>query len=250
MTTFTTTGASSHSTSLTGLANGTSYTRYVKCKDTAGNISADSIVSFSVASAGGGGTTFTMGETNAGSAASDSGNGNLLLVQDVTLTQAGTLQSLSFRVYTADGQLRLGVYDANGREWRPGQSPGARPTNSLRLSGWNTQNVITPVALQPGTYWLAYHPSSSQLNFYYQGGGTHRYYSRTFGAMPATFSTSHSYRPRPLVTLRDPWGQLRRGRSLQGAVAAMNDGPDCAHLQIDAAVEIAGIRWLFIFEQR
>ena len=50
MTQFSTTGGTSHSTTLTGLANGTSYSRYVKCKDATGNISADTTVSFSVAS--------------------------------------------------------------------------------------------------------------------------------------------------------------------------------------------------------
>ncbi len=53
MTTFATTGGTSHSTTLTGLSNGTSYTDYVKCKDTYGNISANSTASFSVASSGG-----------------------------------------------------------------------------------------------------------------------------------------------------------------------------------------------------
>ena len=53
MTTFATTGGTSHSTTLTGLSNGTSYTDYVKCKDTYGNISSDTTVSFSVASSAG-----------------------------------------------------------------------------------------------------------------------------------------------------------------------------------------------------
>jgi hypothetical protein len=46
---FSTTGNTSHWTRLSGLSNGSSYTYYVKCKDTAGNISTDSSTSFSVA---------------------------------------------------------------------------------------------------------------------------------------------------------------------------------------------------------
>jgi chitodextrinase len=57
MTTFSTTGGTAHSATLSGLTNGTSYTYYVKCKDTAGNISTDTPVPFSVASGGGGGGT-------------------------------------------------------------------------------------------------------------------------------------------------------------------------------------------------
>jgi hypothetical protein len=45
---FTTTGGTSHTTTLTGLTNGSSYTTYVKCKDAAGNISDDSSTSYSV----------------------------------------------------------------------------------------------------------------------------------------------------------------------------------------------------------
>ena len=55
-TAFTTTGGTTHSTSLTGLSNGTSYTRYVRCADTAGNaMTASQSIAFSVASASGGG---------------------------------------------------------------------------------------------------------------------------------------------------------------------------------------------------
>lgn len=49
MTPFTNTGALTHTTSLTGLTNGSSYHYYVKCQDAAGNTSGDTAVSFSVA---------------------------------------------------------------------------------------------------------------------------------------------------------------------------------------------------------
>lgn len=47
---FTTTGGTSHSTLLTGLTNGQTYTLYVKCQDAAGNANMnDFIISFSAA---------------------------------------------------------------------------------------------------------------------------------------------------------------------------------------------------------
>jgi hypothetical protein len=50
--TFATTGGTSHSTTLTGLANGQSYSRYVRCADTAGNSNGSSlVVSFSIGAA-------------------------------------------------------------------------------------------------------------------------------------------------------------------------------------------------------
>lgn len=52
MTAFSATGVTTHSTSLGGLTNATSYTQYVKCQDSAGNTSANASVTFSVAAAG------------------------------------------------------------------------------------------------------------------------------------------------------------------------------------------------------
>jgi len=54
--TFTSTGFTSHSTTLTGLTSGTSYNYYVRCKNLAGNANTDDYpISFSVASGGGAG---------------------------------------------------------------------------------------------------------------------------------------------------------------------------------------------------
>jgi hypothetical protein len=46
---FTTTGATSHTTAISNLTNGSSNTYYVKCQDTAGNVSGNASVTFSVA---------------------------------------------------------------------------------------------------------------------------------------------------------------------------------------------------------
>ncbi len=133
--------------------------------------------------------TVTMGETALVSD-DDSGNGGLLLAQQATLAQSGTLQSLSFYVAGASGKLRLGVYDATG----PGGGPGAKLAEAAEITpvvGWNTAPVVTPVALAAGTYWLAYAPESSSLHFrLVQGVGTLRYYTKAYGVMPTTFSTS------------------------------------------------------------
>lgn len=53
MTTFAATGGLTHTTTLSGLVSGTTYTYYVKCRDVSGNISGDQLVSFSVASVSG-----------------------------------------------------------------------------------------------------------------------------------------------------------------------------------------------------
>lgn len=131
-------------------------------------------------------STIYLGETTVFSG-NDNGNGNLLLVQDAVLSQAATIQSLSFYVSSASGNLRLGIYDASG----PGAGPGTLKAQTNQLSpivGWNTAPVIAPVSLPPATYWLAYLPSSSSLNFAANFGiGSYRYATFAFGPMPATF---------------------------------------------------------------
>jgi hypothetical protein len=140
-------------------------------------------------------STITIGETNVLSIA-DSGNANLLAAQNATLPEPATIESLSFYVTQASGNLVLGIYDASG----PNGGPGAlkAQTNSFTpVVGWNTANVIAPVSLPAGTYWLAYLPSTNSLSFMkgLTSGVSIRYYSYQFGALPAQFSTSPSSDP-------------------------------------------------------
>src|SRR5262249_20172478 len=79
-----------------------------------------------------------FGETTIFSS-TDSGNGNLLLTQDVSITSPGTLQSLSFYVKTAAGSLRLGIYDATGPNGGPGNLL-AQTAAFTPGSGWETQS--------------------------------------------------------------------------------------------------------------
>jgi hypothetical protein len=133
-------------------------------------------------------STITIGESSILSAG-DNGNGDLLVAQQTVLNQPATLQSFSFYVTRARGQLRLGLYDASG----PGGGPGAKKAETAAFTpavGWNTRSVSTPVPLPAGTYWLAYFPSRNALAFRKVLTGSARYYSRSFGPMPPTFSTS------------------------------------------------------------
>lgn len=140
-------------------------------------------------------STITIGETTV-LPTGDNGNGNLLVTQSATLSQTATIQSLSFYVTTAGGNLRLGIYDATG----PSGGPGAKRAETASFTpttGWNTQPVLTPVSLPPGTYWLAYLPSSNTLAFVKKSDASSsgRYYSFTYGTMPATFSTTPNTTP-------------------------------------------------------
>ncbi len=133
--------------------------------------------------------TVTMGET-AVLTATDNGNGNLLLAQGATLAQAATIESLSFYVTAASGNLILGIYDATGPNGGPGTLKAS--TNSFTpAAGWNTAKVVTPLSLSAGTYWLAYLPSSNSLGFVKTNAtGNCTYYADRFGSLPSKFSTS------------------------------------------------------------
>ena len=121
---------------------------------------------------------------------SDSANGNLLSAQIAKLTEAATVQSLSFYVTAASGNLVLGIYDASG----PSGGPGALKASTASFAptkGWNTAKVATPVSLAAGSYWLAFLPSSNALGFAeIHVTGNCKYYSYNFGSLPSTFSTS------------------------------------------------------------
>ncbi len=119
-----------------------------------------------------------------------SGNGNLLVAQKVTLSQAATIQSMSFYVTTAAGKLRLGIYD------NAGNNPGALRAKTSEFTpvvGWNTQSVLSPVLLPAGTYWLAYLPESNNLHFKASAWideGPVRHHSFSYGEMPSAFPAS------------------------------------------------------------
>ena len=129
--------------------------------------------------------TITIGQTSVQTTA-DGGNANLLLAQTATLSQTATMQTMSFYVSAAAGELVLGIYDSvNGA---PGQLLASTGAFTPKV-GWNTQPVTNPVALASGTYWLAYFPSDSRLSFFIgQGAGKWVGKTVTFSpSMPNTF---------------------------------------------------------------
>jgi hypothetical protein len=166
------------------VANGT-HTIAAVARDGAGNSTTSSSISVTVNNAA---SNLTIGESNI-LQLDDSGNGNLLIAQQATLSQTATIQSMSFYVSTAAGKLRLGVYDATG----PSGGPGAKKAETAEITpvvGWNTANVTTPASLTAGTYWLAYLSNDNNLHFRVDGSGTERHYSFAYGTMPNTFSAS------------------------------------------------------------
>ena len=146
--------------------------------------------SFYATLAGSNPQTFTIGETNVLST-QDGDNANLALTQNATLTQTGTLQSLSFYVTTAAGNLVLGLYGTNSAG-TPGQLL-AHTKPFVPVVGWNTQPVVSQAVLAPGTYWLSYAPSSNTLGFRFGAGGRYYFQQLTYtGVLPNTFAQTQT----------------------------------------------------------
>jgi hypothetical protein len=159
----------------------------------------------------------------------DTQNGNLLLAQSATLAQAATIQSLSFYVTAASGNLILGIYDATG----PHGGPGALKASTASFTpktGWNTAKVATPVSLAAGTYWLAYLPSNNNLSFLKTDGSSGNncvYYSYNFGSPPSRFSSSPASCAPTIWSLYATLTTSSSGSaSVNGACGSSNGGSD------------------------
>ena len=112
----------------------------------------------------------------------------VLLAQKAYLATAGSLQNLSFYVDSgAAGSMHLAVYsDNNGQP----DKLLAKTADFTVVNGWNTQPVVTPVALQTGTYWLAYEHTDPGVQFLRFNYGSYVGMTHTWGALPASWGTS------------------------------------------------------------
>lgn len=124
----------------------------------------------------------------------DGGNLGLICAQKATLAADATLQSLAFYIVTPSGALRLGLYDATGTGGNPGKRL-AETASVKAVKGWNTLNVLSPVALKGGTYWLAYEVDANGTQFAVdRSSGALVVANQTYGTLPATFPASSGER--------------------------------------------------------
>jgi hypothetical protein len=146
--------------------------------------------------------TIQLGETTILTGADGSNAGLLLGQGPYHLSQAATVNKLSFYVATASGQLRLGIYTSGTNNNCKGGSLKAQTAaftafDNSGQGSWNTVNVVTPVQLPVGGYCLAYEPSSNNLAFRrgITAGQSLVYYQKSFGTLPTTFSSSPNTDP-------------------------------------------------------
>jgi hypothetical protein len=131
---------------------------------------------------------FTAGETAV--LLETSVSSGFIFAQPVTLTQTGTIESLSFYVSAVSGALRLGLYNNSAGYPSTQKAVTAEFTPSL---GWNTVNVVTPVSCTAGTYWLVFTPSSASFSprkSTSQNPPDSKFIAFTYAALPASFPAS------------------------------------------------------------
>jgi len=135
-------------------------------------------------------STIILG-TNTVLGSSDSGNSTYMSGFEHALSQSATIQSLSFYVATAAGNLRLGIYSDNSGV--PGTLK-AWTNEFAATSGWNTQNVTSQVVLPAGNYWLVFlTDNDSMVGKVATGSGTSYFvHPHTYGALPSTFPSGTS----------------------------------------------------------
>jgi hypothetical protein len=174
--------------------------------------------------------TVTIGET-AVLTAGDSENGNLLLAQEASLSQSTKIQSMSFYVTAAAGELVLGIYNANGPKGGPGTLV-AQTTAFTPKAGWNVAATTTTPTLAAGNYWLAYLPSSGALSFVKQNNsGNCRYYSLKFtSTLPQTFSN------KPRNCTPTTWSFYATLGTTATSTLQLSDSPSTPTVSADAAV--------------
>ncbi|MBV9877125.1 MAG: PQQ-binding-like beta-propeller repeat protein [Verrucomicrobia bacterium] len=136
-------------------------------------------------------TTSTFGETAILPALTVQDSGKLWS-QRADNTQAGTLQSIS--IYVSSGQagtMELGLYDNSGSGGGPGKQLASTAMFTV-AQGWNTQPVITPIALPVGTYYLAFELQSSAVRLTMNNSGSKFYQYVVYGPFPSTFGSATS----------------------------------------------------------
>lgn len=171
--TFTTTGGTNHSTTISGLTSGNTYTRYIRCQDTAGNANTtDYIVTFSVASipdttapvisavttntvtSSGATITWTTNENSdtqvdygltTAYGQSSTLNSSLITSHSVVLTGLSANTTYNYRVKSRDGagNLATGVNQTFTTSSLPDTTAPSIPTGLTVTSGSQTQALLT-----------------------------------------------------------------------------------------------------------
>jgi hypothetical protein len=120
-------------------------------------------------------TTTNIGVTN------DHGTGatGYLFGYAITTTVAGLLRSIGVNIYSAAGNIRVGIYSTysggkfSGLLWQSASTPV--------IAGWNDLPVDEVYLAASTTYYLVFQQDNVSLNFYAVASGTQYYCLMAYG---------------------------------------------------------------------
>lgn len=150
-------------------------------------------------------TITKFGEQSSSGDVIDSGNTNTAIGSKFTNATTGNVVSLSMYITTVAGQLNLGIYEDNG--FNAPHTKIAETGLFTPTTGWNTVSIGTPVAVTPGSYWLAFAGTDGGLEY------------PAFFAAPGYFNTSSLPGEIPVS-----WTSVGGGSAHWAIYASVDDG--------------------------
>ena len=147
--------------------------------------------------------------------------GNSYAAKQITLPRAALLTSLSIFVNTLGGNLTLGLY-TNGNATKPAQLMATTASTAMGAN-LNTLNVITPIYLPAGGYWIAFQTDSNTaiINAATAASGIGYNYALAYGAFDQVYNAA----PTASTTFMQAFATFTMGADARGADAQVNQGP-------------------------
>jgi hypothetical protein len=113
--------------------------------------------------------------------------GNTFIASPIVVPSTCQLKSISLNVTAARGFLRMALYDDTGPSSGPGALIAEMDGGAIQsVLGWNTRSLATPVAVNPGNYFLVLFTDATSLDITFNNpnpsGGLA--YFGTSGAIP------------------------------------------------------------------
>lgn len=156
-------------------------------RDAAGNTTNSTSVSVTVSNVAAD-QGFTVGEV-AILGTDDTHSGNVIEARAFTVPQRGTIQSMTMHGNSTAGSVRMGIYDDDGAGGDPGTLLGETAAVSPSASFF-TANIVTPVTIDPGTYYLAFVTNGLAVLKGTSTGATRKKDTNTFGPLTNPFVVS------------------------------------------------------------
>ena len=182
-TTTTTTTASNSTTILTTQTTQTSTNTTTSTTSTTTTTATST--STSTASTSATTTSSSTSTTIGGTGSHGTFGANVLDGDAITASASGTLSSVGINVYAAYGHIRGAIYSTYNSTSKKFGGLLGQSGSTTAVTGWNDLSISGSVSITQGTtYYIAFQADSSNLNTYFNNGGTYYHVAYTYNAFP------------------------------------------------------------------